>query len=344
MSRTRTLLIAATTLIFASVTLGQTGGQLAARPDRGPTPGGAYSVSDFDSVSLTGGALGLSIPLASLPPIAGGKLGVTITARYNSKVWNVWRRERQAPGLGFRTYVVDEPQPADEGGWTVAGPRYDVRFREASEDFTYLTPQQDQTTLDDWRQLQYTWWRAYLLTPDGAEHELTPSEPARTYSGLTRTYLFGSFRDTPLTRNAPMRYHTTDGTYLSVIYHPDGTWAVTSPGGTRAVKSSDGSQRITDVNGNSVLIYTDPGWTTHFVDEQTGRELRDEQTAAGRRVWYQTVGGAWRHVDVTFGSTRVRGKVYRVNDWNSAAQTETGQEGAPCVRHETLDKTLAVVR
>src|SRR5438445_8476624 len=69
--------------------------QTAARPDRGAMPGASYSISDFESVSLTNGNVHLSIPLASLPPIAGGKLKLTVSAIYDSKLWNVTREEHQ---------------------------------------------------------------------------------------------------------------------------------------------------------------------------------------------------------------------------------------------------------
>ncbi|HKC65851.1 MAG TPA: hypothetical protein VKB86_19565, partial [Pyrinomonadaceae bacterium] len=62
--------------LMASSVLVQ-GQQTAARPDRGVNPGGAYSVSDVENINLQNGNLNLSIPLASLPPIAGGKLSLT---------------------------------------------------------------------------------------------------------------------------------------------------------------------------------------------------------------------------------------------------------------------------
>ncbi|HET9786580.1 MAG TPA: hypothetical protein VFP47_05585, partial [Pyrinomonadaceae bacterium] len=67
----------------------------AARPDRGIMPGASYSVSDIENINLSNGNLQLSIPLASLPPIAGGKLKLTLNATYNSKLWNITRTENQ---------------------------------------------------------------------------------------------------------------------------------------------------------------------------------------------------------------------------------------------------------
>jgi hypothetical protein len=69
--------------------------QTAARPERGIVPGASYSVSDTENISLTNGNVNVSIPLASLPPIAGGKLKYTLSAIYNSKLWNVTRVEHR---------------------------------------------------------------------------------------------------------------------------------------------------------------------------------------------------------------------------------------------------------
>ncbi len=64
----------------------------AARPDRGTRPVGSYSVSDIENINLVNGNVNLSIPLASLPPIAGGKLSWTVNARYNSKNCRAFNR------------------------------------------------------------------------------------------------------------------------------------------------------------------------------------------------------------------------------------------------------------
>ena len=65
--------------------------QEAARPARGMMPNGSFSVSDIENINLLNGNVNLNIPLASLPPIAGGKLSWTVSAQYNSKIWNVTR-------------------------------------------------------------------------------------------------------------------------------------------------------------------------------------------------------------------------------------------------------------
>ena len=84
-------------LLLPSALVAQT---TAARPDRGIMPGASYSVSDIENISLTNGNLQLTIPLASLPPIAGGKLKFTVNAVYNSKLWNITRKKINSRSLG----------------------------------------------------------------------------------------------------------------------------------------------------------------------------------------------------------------------------------------------------
>src|SRR4051794_20375594 len=80
-------------LLCASTTVCQE----AARPERGVMPNRSYSLSDIENINLQNGNVNLSIPLASLPPIAGSKLSWTISANFNSKQWNVLRRQEDAP-------------------------------------------------------------------------------------------------------------------------------------------------------------------------------------------------------------------------------------------------------
>ena len=72
---------------------GRAWAQTSSIPDRGVRDGGSYAISDIEAISMTNGNLHLSIPLASLPPIAGGKLSWTISAVYDSKLWDTIRAE-----------------------------------------------------------------------------------------------------------------------------------------------------------------------------------------------------------------------------------------------------------
>jgi hypothetical protein len=118
---------------LSSLALGQT---TAARPDRGTMSNGSYAVTDIENISLQNGNLNLAIPLASLPPIAGGKLSWTIKAQYNSKIWNVNRVQKMGDlyNLSDVPYVVDTPQLSEVGGWRITG-QYEIEIRDARVDF-----------------------------------------------------------------------------------------------------------------------------------------------------------------------------------------------------------------
>ena len=104
-------------LLFAAFVNAQT----AARPDRGVQSSGSYSVSDIENINLTTGNLNLSIPLAGLPPIAGGKLAFTLNATYNSKLWDVTRSHVKQNEAPVYDYIVDTPQLTQTGNWSVYG-------------------------------------------------------------------------------------------------------------------------------------------------------------------------------------------------------------------------------
>lgn len=333
-------------------------GQTAARPDRGVNPGGAYSVSDVENISLQNGNVNLSIPLAALPPVAGGKLSLTLRAYYNSKLWNVVREEKEA-GFPVQRYVVDRPQLSDAGGWSVEG-RYFVNFREAREDFDYLPPVVSiSTDLPEYNRLTYNnWYKVVVRTPDGAEHELRPAGTSfQTYGGIDypRRYLWGFHTAVPWLTNAPVRYNTTDGTYISAVCNPPGHasgihWTLFLPDGTQIIDYNNGIQRIRDTNGNTISIFAD-NTGTHYRDDRAGREILVEDIAEGaggflqQRVWYQTTGGNRQHIDINYGATFVRGKIYGVNEWSNSVHGETGQEGGVCRRHQELPtQEVPVVR
>jgi RHS repeat-associated protein len=331
-------------------------GQTAARPDRGVNPGGAYSVSDIESVNLQNGNVNLSIPLASLPAIAGGKLSWTISAHYNSKLWDVTRHEESVFGInmGYRTYVVDTPQQSERGGWSVGG-GYRVILRDAKEDFEYLVPPYSESIHNEWHRLNdHNWKKVILITPDGAEHELRPSDPAAApYLGIDmpRDYLNMYYPDLDQA-TTPRHYHALDGTFLSLLINPAASsdpesWTVFMPDGTRVIQYKNGIQRIKDANGNAIKIYEADG-AAHYQDEQTGRELKITTNNTNGflqyQVWYQTVLGDWMHVDVNLDTTLVQGKVYSVSSWNSGVQGETGEEGIECKKQQVLQDSLTVIR
>jgi RHS repeat-associated protein len=358
--RSTTIGLAFILSISLSVMTRAQGTQTAARPDRGLMPAGSYSISDIENISLTNGNLNLSIPLASLPPMAGGKLSLTIRATYNSKLWNVVRTENQLGTFaGCGSWVVDTPQLSDLGGWHIGGGGYGLYFRNAHEDFDYSVPNPPGSGQDCEANLtergllsNYQWYKLILVTPDGAEHEMRPIDKT-AYEGYqgTRDYLKGYYRDTPDTTNQAMRYYSTDGTYLWAVMNPTSpttgySWTIYTADGTK-ITLSNGIQRITDNNGNSIKIYSDTEGA-HYQDEQTGREIKItySQTANNgkgqTRVWYQRVDGDWMHVDINHDTTHVQGKVYTVSDWNAGGGELGG--GTPCFKQQELAEDVPVIR
>lgn len=334
-------LIAALTLLSSGSALSQSQ-QTAARPDRGTMPNGSYAVSDFENISLQNGNVNLSIPLASLPPIAGGKLSWSIRAHYNSKLWNITRTQEAAEGTAqFHSYVVDAPQISDLGGWRISS-QYVLSIRPASADFDYLIPPSGQLSYSDYQLLiNYNWYKVVLSMPDGSEHELRPVDYS-SYQG-TQSFLKGYYKESPY-QMGTMRYYSFDGSFLYATVTTEGNWTVYMPDGTRVIQTPDGIQRIQDTNGNKIKIYSDSNGT-HYQDEQTGREIRYSYNPTGNNgqplgtVSYQTVGGTWVHAYIKFDTTYVRGQVYNIKDW------PPGDPGPqPCERQEVLNQSIDIIR
>lgn len=334
---TRVFLTLAIFSLHAAIALGQT---TAARPDRGTLPNSSYAVSDIESVSLQNGNVNLNIPLASLPPIAGGKLSWSLNAQYNSKIWDVVRTQQigESFDLSEEYYVVDTVQQSDRGGWRVSG-QYTIDIRDAHWDFDYQIPpvgdEPDRTLL-----INNAWYKTVIVMPDGSEHELRPVDYSPFGGG--KEFLFGYYKESPFTHGT-MRYYSYDGSFLYATITNFDNWTVYLPDGTR-VTQSGGIQRIQDTNGNKIKIFTD-SQGTHYQDEQTGREIRyfydpsaNNNNGQGQ-VWYQTVGGTWMHIDINFGTTDVQGKLYPVNDWIPGQVNPR-----PCVHKRLLSESLQVVR
>src|ERR1041385_7141195 len=316
----------------------------AARPDRGIMPGAAYSVSDIENISLTNGNVQLTIPLASLPPIAGGKLKFTVNAVYNSKLWNVTRQEnRLGQFYGCPSWVVDTPQLSDLGGWRIPL-GYQLVFRNAHEDFDYVVPNPPptadcETDVQEQQRLQSQYYRVILIGPDGAEHELRPTDNYAPYGG-SRSYLLNYYKDIPNTVGGAMRYYSFDGSYLYAVINPSSSltsWTVYLNDGTRIIQYSNGIQRIVDTNGNAVKIFSDANGG-HVQDELTTREIR----VYDNKVWYQSVTGITQTIDLVMGTTLVQGKLYQVSDWSSTG-SETGG-GFVCTRNEILQTSVPGLR
>ncbi len=323
---------------------------------------GSYSVSDIENISLTNGNVNLSIPLAELPPIAGGKLAWIVRAEYSSKLWDKTGVEvDQAPPAP--NYTASILQLGDGGGWRVGG-TYWLSLHHRNEDYEGIPPANEQDP--DWYLTGYSWkmilttpdglvspelfytargysWKMILTTPDGAKHELRPVDYASYPSGQgNHDYQRGFYKDTPASDsiNATMRYYSSDGSFLwaKIDPYPAGggpqSGAVYLPDGT-VVEHSNRLERIKDPNGNKIKIWSEVAGsvtTTHYQDELTGREIKyiyNSSTNTGQ-VQYQVVGGSWVTIQINWGTTRVFGQTYLVGD--------------PCMTEQVVDTTINVVR
>jgi len=116
-------------------------GQSSTRADRG-TFNGPQSVTGLDDINLQNGSLSMDIPLASLPPMAGGKMGYTLTAHYNSKLWNVTRTENAGQvngGWDCPNMYTSETVSGPRDGWSI-GAGYSIVYYDAYNDFGYYNP------------------------------------------------------------------------------------------------------------------------------------------------------------------------------------------------------------
>jgi YD repeat-containing protein len=292
----------------------------AARPDRGTRPVGSYSVSDIENISLVNGNVNLSIPLAALPPIAGGKLSWTVSAHYNSKSWDTKSYENAADQSHNNFWTAQSLEQSGRAGWTVGG-SYAIYEHLADWDFVPVDPGCTGGLACNEHAYRY---KMFLVTPDGAQHELRPMD----YSpGATQNFRIGFYKDTPATTQTTMRYYSFDGSYLyaTVDAYPLGgqpaTWSVYLPDGTK-IKQKTAFQRISDPNGNSIKIYSETDAngvvTTHYQDEDTlatgAREIQVLSYPDGSvQVKYQTVTGVLETIDIAYGTTHID-QLYNIND------------------------------
>jgi hypothetical protein len=327
--------------------------QIAARPDKGLRPAGSYAVSDIENINLTNGNVGLSIPLASLPPIAGRKLSWTIAANYNSKMWDMVHHEQldssQPPDQQPTRWMTSQLNQSTISPWVIGG-SYRIDVSESKNDVEWgdphCHPQQQWCEPDYDLMLQHhEWYKVTLTTPDGATHELRPIDGFGIYTG-SREYLLRYDWRTPKTTNTTMLYYSYDGSYLWAAIQPFvGTtplnWDIYTNDGThiqnRSGTGPNSGQFIFDTNGNSIRIYgtaTGAVNTTHFVDQRTGREIRYVFDPAPNQGWgqgkveYKAVeGNTWISILINFRATTVHGWSYFTNDQPCGSSAELINQG-----------------
>ncbi|MEK6289568.1 MAG: hypothetical protein AABO57_27960, partial [Acidobacteriota bacterium] len=303
----------------------------AAKPDRGMGGNGSFAVSDIETVNLTNGNVNISIPLASLPPIAGGKLSWSIRANYNSKLWDMKSFKMQPDSNHARPWEYYVNQRSDDGGWLIqVGYGLEQLFADydAEVDCGECLPD-DLACLAARAQCQAAFvyrYKMVLHTPDGATHELRSPE-GQVYTGVgNQTWRQGFYQNTPYNTGQPMRYYSYDGSFLWAVIYPLGGpigWEVYMQDGTKITQfgaQSTYAQQITDTNGNSIGINSTTNLagdvTTTCTDVQTGRQISYTHIAANDTglVQYKTVGGISQTTTVNFANKTLTGKAINAGD------------------------------
>jgi len=327
---------------------------LTARPDQGMSGNGGFQAGQVDAINLQNGALTAQIPLASLPPIAGGKLSYTLTASYNSKIWEAKSIENVGLDQNLQCFAQStrEISMVWNSGWRIGG-QYEIFFRDANDDYDYTYPTGEQCWGVEYYHMAGSFFKPMLRTPDGAEHELRIEGSYPTYPGerlhLKNYYKLQSGIPGNPTFDSPIRLYTVDGTFLTVVYNPPSStvrWTLYNSDGTRVETRADG-QRIIDTNGNSIHFGSNETDGAFVKDEHTGRMIKwNSATYEGQpasRIQYQSVGGTWQSVYVVMGQTTVQGKVYGKTGWRQGSEPGSGL--IECIYQAPVpNQTINVIR
>ncbi len=312
--------------------------QTAARPDRGVSAISSYSLSDIENINLSNGNVNLSIPLASLPPVAGGKLSAGFRAVYNSKRWDVILSDT-TPNPVIPAYTDHTVASSDVASWTIgSGYRLNDVSRLGDYDNTNSLDPNDQQQM-----LNAGFVHKMVLTgPDGSKHEFRPIG----LSSGTLPWAFGYYLTTPKSEGSSLAYYSFDGSYLwatidSYTGDQPTSWRVYMLDGTN-ISFNNGVQKIRDPNGNRIDIWDELNGsitTTHIQvyqgGYQAGRELKYVFTAGQPghgQIQYYTFGGVQQNIEVNFDQVSVHGHVY--------------PNGLTCpdVRQKELNTQLTVIR
>lgn len=257
---------------FFGTALGQEAGP--SSPQKGSSNPGVYASSEIDTVNMVNGNLMVNIPLASLPKGRGGHSnGLALT--YNSKLYETTMEELSTgSGTICRQRML---RGTNEAGWN-----YTNRAN-------YSLKLESRINTEGWNQTQTPYeygknafiWKLFILTPDGARHEMRPAGYSDYYGDgyfniSANGWLFqagcstlgGGYSCTvgqTLATTAPMVYYSTDGSYMKLVVDHDtnpanqdggnNNWTLYMADGTRVVKN----QGIFDRNGNRI-----PGLVDEF--------------------------------------------------------------------------------
>lgn len=303
-------------------------------PHRGFMAGGAYSLSDIESINtnVNNGNLMFNFALGKLPPGRTG-LSALINLHYSSKIYDshiqYYQDFEYASPPDYEPVIV--PQNvlwgSDRGGWQY-GLGYQLILVDRVAQY-YETP-----TYGDDNGIYR--WKVKMAFPDGSVREFLP----RGFGTNGMGDGFYNFRpdgwQTAWSGTQPgsppidvpglagdTHYYTFDGSYLRLdIQHDsnaspwDNAWTLTFPDGTSVSQSITQPQRTTDRNGNYTQIeyITYNGNPAPRIVDQMGRQIVIESTVNNSQKIHSTgPGGADVAYEVIWKLIQV-GKMYRTVD------------------------------
>jgi RHS repeat-associated protein len=198
------------------------------QPIKGFFPATTFAASDIENVNTSSGALGLQIPITTLPPGRGGLTG-GIGLVYSSKQWQATATtesvEDRFGGCYTGTYYNINNE---NGGWGVTL-NYHVRMSARSDTYPVgncVTPSPNECP--NTGSTSYNNWKYQLVFPDRSVHDLAVSgaEGTTDWTGYFNIAGDGSTNTCSADTSGILRLHsagsgsiklyTTDGTYLRV--------------------------------------------------------------------------------------------------------------------------------
>jgi len=228
-------------------------GSLLAQPEerpieRGFNPDKLYQLQDIDSIDLASGSVAIAIPLGLTYPI-GGQLGLSLTLRWDSNLWDfesregaIWQNGEWVP-YTFKRAWLSRLQNAGAGWFLSLGGYYDMS-----------NPENPIET------------KSAFIGPDGNEHAFWETlHEGETPSGPGDQFTYGYARDGSYLREK--RYTDPGLDTVRWVDSPDGVRRTfTQVPGTE-------SWRLTEIRDafNNTLTVTYPDATTWRLSDGHGR-------------------------------------------------------------------------
>ena len=271
-------------------------------PQRGVNQGGAYAISDVETINTTNGNVMLHIPLGALPSGRGG-LSASVGLMYNSKLYDSQPVGIKCPAVPPPGHLAPEepafPECSGDSlnkeflGYNdvVAGWHYTFGYK-ITGDGRSTPGYYDGHCNDSHSAADVATFKLQVLFPDGSRHDFRPYLPGRTLNDGSDPNYFpidptghvfpnsacNGWSDVP----NKMVYYSVDGTYMRIEFdntNPDGIsrWTLYMQNDMRVTGDlSSPNERIYDKNNNYIDIQNQTTYNGHTATklvDQLGRSL-----------------------------------------------------------------------